>query len=86
MSDIASNQTSPLVHDGILYLFSPGNKIQALRGDTGDLIWEQSLGGRAGTMRGMAIYEDNLIVNTPSGGIVAVNAVNGEEAWRIQNC
>ena len=84
MSDIASNQTSPLVHDGILYLFSPGNKIQALRGDTGDLIWEQSLGGRAGTMRGMAIYEDNLIVNTPSGGIVAVNAVNGEEAWRIQ--
>ncbi|MBN4053372.1 PQQ-binding-like beta-propeller repeat protein [Haliea sp. AH-315-K21] len=84
MSDIASNQGSPLVHDGILYLMNPGNKIQALRGDTGDLIWEQSLGGRAGTMRGMAIYEENLIVNTPDGGIVAVNAANGEEAWRIQ--
>jgi alcohol dehydrogenase (cytochrome c) len=84
MSDIAANQTSPLVHDGILYLFNPGNKIQALTADTGDLIWEQSLGGSTGTMRGMAIYEDNLIVNTPSGGIVAVNAANGEEVWRIQ--
>ncbi|MFL2841040.1 MAG: PQQ-binding-like beta-propeller repeat protein [Pseudohongiellaceae bacterium] len=84
MSDITSNQTSPLVHDGILYLFNPGNKIQAIRGDTGDLIWEQSLGGKAGTMRGMAIYEDNLIINTPEGGIVAVNASNGEESWRIQ--
>jgi len=82
MSDIASNQTSPLVHDGILYLFNPGNKIQALRADTGELIWEQSLGGRAGTMRGMAIYKNNLIVNTPEGEIVAVNAANGEESWR----
>jgi len=79
MSDIASNQTSPLVHDGILYLFNPGNKIQALRADTGELIWEQSLGG---TMRGMAIYKNNLIVNTPEGEIVAVNAANGEESWR----
>ncbi len=84
MNDIASNQTSPLVHDGVLYLFNPGNKIQALRADTGDLIWEQSLGGRAGTMRGMAIYEDNLIVNTPDGEIVAVNAVMGEEVWRTR--
>ena len=84
MSDAVSNQGSPLVHDGVLYLFNPGNKIQALRADTGDLIWEQSLGGRAGTMRGMAIYEDNLIINTPTGGIVAINAANGEEDWRIQ--
>ena len=84
MSDVVANQGSPLVHDGILYLFNPGNKIQALKGDTGDLIWEQSLGDRAGTMRGMAIYEDNLIINTPTGGIVAVNAANGEEDWRIQ--
>lgn len=82
MSDIASNQTSPLVHDGVLYLFNPGNRIQALRADTGDLIWEQSLGGKAGTMRGMAIYNNNLIVNTPEGEIVAVNAANGEESWR----
>lgn len=84
MSDAAANQTSPLVHDGILYLFNPGNKIQAIRADSGDLVWEQSLGGRTGTMRGMAIYEDKLIINTPTGGIVAVNAANGEEAWRIQ--
>ena len=84
VSDIAANQGSPLVYDGILYLFSPGNKVQAIRGDTGDLVWEQSLGGQTGTMRGMAIYENNLIINTPTAGIVAVNAANGEEAWRIQ--
>ncbi len=83
MSDQASNQTSPLVHDGVLYLFNPGNKIHALNAATGDLIWEQSLGGRSGTMRNMGIYEENLIINTPGGDIVAVNARNGEEAWRI---
>jgi alcohol dehydrogenase (cytochrome c) len=81
LGEDASNQLSPLVHDGVLYLFKPGNKIQALTGDTGDLIWEHSLGGRAGTMRGMAIFEEKLVINVPDGRIVALRADNGEQIW-----
>src|SRR5690606_7749815 len=60
---------------------NPGNKVQALTADTGDLIWEHSLGGRAGAMRGMGIYEEKIVVNTPDGKIVALNARNGEAIW-----
>ena len=32
--------TTPLVHDGVMYIANPGEIIQALDGRTGDLIWE----------------------------------------------
>jgi alcohol dehydrogenase (cytochrome c) len=83
LDDIVSNQNSPLVHDGVLYIYSPGNRIQALEGDTGELIWEHTISGRIGPMRGLAIYEDNLIINTPDSHIMALNAATGEEAWSI---
>ncbi len=82
LGDEASNQLSPLVHNGIMYIFNPGNKIQALDAATGDLIWENRLGGRTSNMRGMSIYEDNVIVSTPDAQIVALDARTGEEAWR----
>ncbi len=81
LGEDATNQLSPLVHDGILYLWNPGNKIQALTADTGELIWEYSAGGRKGVMRGMTIYEDKIISNTPDGHIIALNASNGELVW-----
>jgi alcohol dehydrogenase (cytochrome c) len=84
LDDIVSNQNSPLVHDGVLYLYSPGNRIQALEGDTGELIWEHTIPGRIGPMRGLGIYEDNLIINTPDSQILALNAANGQEDWSIQ--
>ncbi len=82
LNEDAGNQQSPLVHDGVLYLFNPGNVIQALTADTGDLIWEHRLGGRNGVMRGMALYQDKLIMNTPGGIIHALNAANGELIWK----
>jgi alcohol dehydrogenase (cytochrome c) len=35
-----ATETTPIVHDGVLYLFNYANKIQALNAATGDLIWE----------------------------------------------
>ncbi len=81
LGEEANSQQSPIVHDGIMYLFKPGNKIQALEASEGDLIWEHSLGGRAGTMRGLAIWENWVITNTPDARIVALDARNGEEVW-----
>ena len=35
-----TNQTAPLVHDGVMLLASPGNVVQALDAATGELLWE----------------------------------------------
>ena len=34
------NQTSPIVHDGVMFLAHPGNVVQAIDGATGDVLWE----------------------------------------------
>ena len=81
LNDDATNQLSPLVHKGVMYIYNPGNVIQALTADTGELIWEHRLGGKGGTMRGMAIYEDKLIMNTPGSIITALDAANGTLLW-----
>ena len=81
MPDDGTNQTAPIVHDGTMYLFNPGNVIQAIEATTGELIWEHALGGRGGNMRGISIYQDHLIINTPDARIVALSARNGEMAW-----
>jgi alcohol dehydrogenase (cytochrome c) len=80
----STNQNAPLVHNGVMYLFNPGNKIQALTADSGELIWEHRLGGRKGNMRGLAIHGDKLIVNTPAATIVALSAIDGEKLWERQ--
>ena len=61
-----SNQITPLVHDGILYLTHPDNAVQAFDAATGELIWEyaydyppaaKTLGG---PLRNIAIHGDKL--------------------------
>jgi len=83
-----SNQTTPLVHDGIMYLANPGNRIQALDAATGELIWEyayefppasQTLGGPT---RNIAIYGNRLFMATYDAALVAVDARTGQELWR----
>ncbi|MFV0511943.1 MAG: PQQ-binding-like beta-propeller repeat protein, partial [Shewanella algae] len=83
-----SNQVTPLVHDGIMYLTHPGNIIQALDAATGELIWEYSyrfpeasktLGGPT---RNIAIYKEKLYLATYDAVIVAIDARTGRQLWR----
>jgi len=83
-----SNQTTPLVHDGIMYLVHPENIIQAIEADTGTLIWEyaypfppesKTLGGPT---RNIAIYQDKLFMATYDAAIVALDARSGKLLWR----
>lgn len=83
-----SNQGTPLVHNGIMYLTHPGNVIQAIEADSGELIWEYSytfpeasrtLGGPT---RNIAIYGDKLYMATYDAAIVAIDASSGREVWR----
>ena len=85
-------QTTPLVHDGVLYIANPGEIVHALDAVTGDLLWEyergteapgNSFGGPpAGRMhRNIAIYEDKIYLNTADAHVVAIDARTGEEVW-----
>ena len=35
-----NHQTTPLVHDGVMFLANPGNVVQAIDALTGDVIWQ----------------------------------------------
>ncbi len=83
-----SNQVTPLVHDGVMYLTHPGNIVQAVAADSGDVIWEfryefppeaRTLGG---PVRNIAIYGDKLFLATYDAAIVAIDARTGEQVWR----
>lgn len=83
-----SNQATPLVHDGVMYLTHPGNVVQALDAATGDLIWEyayeyppesKTLGGPT---RNIAIYGDKIFLATYDAALVALDARTGRQLWR----
>src|SRR5215475_7423342 len=35
-----ATETTPIVHDGVLYVFNYADKVQAINAATGDLIWQ----------------------------------------------
>lgn len=83
-----SNQVTPLVHDGVMFLTHAANVIQAIDAATGDLIWEyayqypaesRTLGGPT---RNIAIYGGRLFMATYDAAIVAVDARTGRQLWR----
>ena len=85
MNDSGANQTTPIVHNGVIYLASPSNIVQALDAKTGDLIWETRAGPYQapgyGGIRSIAIAEDKVFLPTSDAHMVAINARNGEILW-----
>ena len=85
MNDTGANQTTPIVHNGIIYLASPSNIVQALDGKTGDLIWETRVGPDQapgyGGIRSIAIAQDKIFLPTSNAHMVALSARNGEILW-----
>lgn len=83
-----SNQGTPLIYDGVMYLTHPDNVIQALDAATGELIWEyryafppaaKTLGGPT---KNIAIFGDKLFLATYDAAVVAVDARTGREVWK----
>ena len=85
MNEGGANQTTPLVHDGVMYLASPMNIVQALDAATGELIWENQVGPAAaigfGSMRNIAIYGDKVFLATTDARLVALDARSGRKVW-----
>jgi alcohol dehydrogenase (cytochrome c) len=83
-----SNQATPLVHEGVMFLAHPGNVVQAIDAANGSLIWEyayphppesRTLGGPT---RNIAIYRDRIFVATYDAALIALDARTGKLLWR----
>nr|WP_140404555.1 PQQ-binding-like beta-propeller repeat protein [Sphingomonas sp. CDS-1] len=82
-----TNGITPLAHDGMLFVNSSGT-VLALDGVNGEILWTFARPAEAPTMgppvtqpRGMAIYQDRLIVPTSDNHILALDMRTGELVW-----
>src|SRR5579871_584864 len=76
-----TNQAAPLVHNGVMFLNNAGNFVQALDAKTGELIWENRLGGNGNSQRGLALYDDKVFVTTGEAHMYALDARTGKNVW-----
>ena len=79
------NEGTPLVHDGVLFIQSYGDKVQALDAATGNLLWQHSRrlpkGVAPSNKKAMAIYGQRLYVATSDAHIVALDVKSGKMVW-----
>jgi alcohol dehydrogenase (cytochrome c) len=80
-----SNEATPLVHDGVMFLHSPGDKLEAIDAATGDLLWQYARilppGVNAGNKRNISIYGNNVYMGTSDVHVVALNVKTGRVVW-----
>ncbi|MES1255892.1 MAG: PQQ-binding-like beta-propeller repeat protein, partial [Acidobacteriota bacterium] len=83
MKEGGVNQPAPLVHNGVVFLNNTNNFLQAIDVRTGDLIWENHYGTKANAaaMRGIAMYDDKIIVATNDAHLMAFDARTGKTVW-----
>jgi alcohol dehydrogenase (cytochrome c) len=79
------NEATPLVRDGVLFVHSFGDKVQALDAVTGDLLWQYSRElpkDIAPTVkRHISIYGDKLFIPTSDIHVVALDIKTGKVVW-----
>ncbi len=80
-------ESIPVVHNGVIYVVSPGAIVQALDGTTGDLLWEYkrkvpaNVASSART-KNLAIYQDIILYTAPDSYVVGLDATTGEQRWQ----
>jgi alcohol dehydrogenase (cytochrome c) len=89
MDEGERQQITPLVHDGVMFVSNNiTNRVQALNGKTGDLIWENTLGprlsGQQNATRTMALYGDKLFYPATDANLYALDARTGKIDWKIK--
>src|SRR6267143_3609859 len=85
-----TQESTPIVYRGVMYLFAPGASIQAVDATNGDLIWEYArkyptgISGRGAREKSLAIYEDMIYFAAPDGFLVAIDAQTGKQRWETK--
>jgi PQQ-dependent dehydrogenase (methanol/ethanol family) len=87
MADGNTQESTPLVYDGVMYLPNSGDYIQALDAKTGDFIWDYQRnleGRRRDKNRNIAIYGNFIIDTSVDNSVFALDAQTGKLAWQTQ--
>jgi alcohol dehydrogenase (cytochrome c) len=85
-----TQESTPIVYRGIMYINAPGATIQALDATNGDLVWEYAREYGSGVTptlarsKSLGIYEDMIYFAAPDGFIVALDAVTGKLRWETK--
>ncbi|HEY7390543.1 MAG TPA: PQQ-binding-like beta-propeller repeat protein, partial [Bryobacteraceae bacterium] len=79
------SEVTPLVHDGVLFVYGWGDRVQALDAATGDLLWHYARQlpkeVQPGVKRNLALYGDKLFVPTSDMHMVALDVKTGRIIW-----
>jgi alcohol dehydrogenase (cytochrome c) len=79
------NEATPLVHDGVMFVHSYGDKVQALDAATGDLLWQYSRrlpkGVAPSVKRSISLFGTRLYVPTSDVHVVALDMKTGGVIW-----
>jgi alcohol dehydrogenase (cytochrome c) len=80
-----ANEATPLVHDGVMFLHSPGDKLEALDAATGDLLWQYTRqlpqGVNASVKRNISIYGNKVYMGTSDIHVIALDYKTGRVVW-----
>jgi len=85
-----TQESTPIVYRGVMYVMAPGGGIQALNATNGDLIWEyernypQGVAARLARSKSIGIYEDMIYFGAPDGFLVALDAQTGKLRWETK--
>lgn len=78
-------ETTPIVHDGVLFIQNYGDNVEALNAETGDLLWRYEHAPPPAGMRGfkktMAIHGERLFLATADHALVALDLKTGKVIW-----
>jgi alcohol dehydrogenase (cytochrome c) len=85
-----TQESTPIVYRGVMYLYAPGASIQAVDATNGDLIWEytrnypRDLSATAARNKSLGIFEDMIYFAAPDGFLVALDARTGKIRWETK--
>ncbi len=82
---VGINEMEPLVHDGVIFVFSFRDNVQALDAETGDELWHYARQLPDTTIpttkRTMALFGDKLFIGTSDVHEIALDAKTGRLIW-----
>ncbi len=84
---VNGHEAPPVVHNGVMFVATPGNQVLALDAKTGMLLWRyrrplpEDVVLLHGTSRGVALFRDKVFFAAGEAVLVALDATTGKEVW-----
>jgi alcohol dehydrogenase (cytochrome c) len=80
-----SNESTPIVHDGVMFVYGYGDVLQALDATTGDLLWQYMRrlpkGVQPGNKKSIAILGNHVFMATADLHMIALDVTTGDVKW-----